>query len=123
MSEKMPALMPMIAVRDPKATIAWFEKLGFKQEGTMEAPDGGIVHAHLTRGPELRFMLGPARGETGSAGLELYVTLDESVDALYQRAAAAGIAADGAPQDQFWGDRTFTAVHPDGYRIMFAQHV
>ena len=123
MSEKMPALMPMIAVRDPQATIAWLEKLGFRQEMTMPAPDGSIAHAEVTRSPELRFMLGPARGEVGSAGLELYVTLEEDIDALYRSATAAGVTADSAPQDQFWGDRTFTAIHPDGYRIMFARHV
>ena len=121
--QKMPTLMPMLAVRDPQATIAWFEKLGFRLGGTAMMPDGSIGHAEVTRGPDLRIMFGPGRGEVGSPGMDLYVALDESVDAYYRSVTGAGIAADGEPQDQFWGDRTFTVTHPDGYRITFYQHV
>jgi PhnB protein len=122
MAEKMPPLMPYFQVRDPRATLAWFQKLGFTSAGELTGPDGAIQHAEVVRGP-LRFMFGPAMGDVGSVGLSLYVTLDESVDAYHDAVTAAGIAVAEPLTDQFWGDRTFTVDHPDGYRIQFAQHV
>lgn len=115
-------LIPMFSVRDPKATIEWFRQLGFEAQEVMELPDGSIGHAAVERGP-VQFMLGPAMGEVGSAGLSLYVNLDESVDAYHDSVVRNGVQPNEALQDQFWGDRTFTVMHPDGYKIMFAQHV
>lgn len=123
MAEKMPALMPMFAVRDPQATLEWFEKLGFAVVGVAKMPDGSIGHAGVQRGPGLHFMIGPAMGAVGSEGLSLYVNLEESVDAYHRSVTAAGIAITEELTDQFWGDRTFAVTHPDGYQIMFAQHV
>ncbi|MFN8559874.1 MAG: VOC family protein [Dehalococcoidia bacterium] len=119
---QIPALMPMFSVSDVAATIAWFERLGFTSEGEMRMPDGSIMHAEVTRGP-LRFMFGPAQGEVGAPGLGLYVTLNESVDEYHTQAVRAGVPIAEPLQDQFWGDRTFTVKHPDGYQITFCQHV
>ena len=115
-------LCPMLGVRDPRATIAWFEKLEFTNLGAMELPDGTVGHAMVARGP-VQFMLGPAMGEVGAPGASFYITLKESVDGFYARVTAAGVATAGAPADQFWGDRTFAIVHPDGYRLEFCEHV
>ncbi len=123
MAEQMTApLIPMFSVRDPKATIEWFRQLGFEPAGVMQMPDGSIGHAEVRRDP-LVFMFGPAMGEVGSAGLELYVNLNESVDAYHDTVVRNGAHVSEALQDQFWGDRTFKVEHPDGYKIMFAQHV
>lgn len=120
----VPTLLPMFSVRDPNATLDWFAKLGFEAAGVMMMPDGSIGHAEVQRGPNLRFMVGPGQdGCYGSAGLSLYVNIDEPIDAYHARVTAAGIEAGSPPQDQFWGDRTFTVTHPDGYEIWFFEHV
>ncbi len=116
------ALTPMFAVRDPKASIAWFEKLGFTSLGAATTPDGTIMHAELVRGPS-RIMIGPAQGEVGAPGLELYMRLDDGIGGFYSSVRAAGVTIVEHLRDQFWGDRTFTVMHPDGYRIMFAQTI
>ena len=121
---QMPELVPCLNVRDPRASIAWFEKLGFRTVYAMPLPDGSIGHAHLARkGAEL--MLGSCpTTEPGASGMQLYITLgDESVDELCAHARRAGIEIGQDLQDQFWGDRTFEVVHPDGYHFIFAQHV
>jgi uncharacterized glyoxalase superfamily protein PhnB len=121
----MPPLTPSIIVSDVKATLNWFSKLGFTNEGQMDMPDGSIVHAEVAYGPGVRLMMGPAGewGQPGGGGMSLYITLNESVDAFHDKAKAAGIQIADGLADQFWGDRTFTAQHPDGYKLMFAQHV
>ena len=117
-----PPITPMFAVRDPQASIAWFEKLGFESLGAATTPDGSVMHAELARGPA-RVMLGPAQGEVGAPGLELYIKLEDGIDDYYRSVTAAGVAIAEELRDQFWGDRSFTVRHPDGYRIMFAQTV
>lgn len=118
-----PPIVPEFAVSDPRASIAWFEKLGFGVKGMATMPDGTIMYAELTRGDAL-VMLGPAMGRpVGAPGLQLYMKLGDGIDACYQAAKAAGIEIAEEITDQFWGDRTFTVRHPDGYRIMFAQTV
>ena len=123
---QMPALIPAMSVSDPRATLDWFQKLGFQTVMTMPMPDGTIAHAHVARGAA-HLMLGPACEQSGmgigSAGMGLYISVPESVDELCDRARHSGIAVSQDPTDQFWGDRTFEVQHPDGYRITFYNHV
>lgn len=119
----VPAVIPMISVRDVQATIDWFTSLGFELLGAARMPDGSIGHAEVSRG-ELHIMFGPSMdGMLGSQGMILYVNLAEPVDTLCDSARAAGVTIAQEPTDQFWGDRTFAVTHPDGYRIDFANHV
>lgn len=118
-----PPITPMFAVSDYKASIAWFEKLGFELIGdVMTMPDGSLMHAEMTRG-DARIMLDPPMRATGASGLELYMKLDDGIDDLYARVQASGVEIAQPIRDEFWGDRIFTVAHPDGYRIMFAQTV
>src|SRR5690349_2900916 len=116
----MPALIPALAVRDVRASLAWLEQLGFQTVMTMPAPDGSIVHAHVARGGA-QLMLGPGcmGVEYGAPGLNLYIGIEDSVDALCARARERGVMVKSEPADQFWGDRIFEVEHPDGYRLTF----
>jgi len=122
--QQMPALIPAMAVRDPRASLDWLEKLGFQTLVTMPMPDGTIGHAHAARG-SAHIMLGPAcdQHRIGAAGMGLYIHIPDSVDELCAQAQASGIAVSQEPRDQFWGDRTFEVEHPDGYRLTFFNHV
>lgn len=120
----MSQLIPSLQVTDPAATITWFEKLGFTVGDVMTMPDGSIMHADVNRGDNVRIMFGPPMmGGVGSAGMSLYLTIDGDIDGFHGQAQAAGVTIAHALEDQFWGDRTFAVTHPDGYMIMFAQHV
>jgi PhnB protein len=119
-----PAVVPSIVVSDMKATLDWFHKLGFQTQDEMAGPDGSLVHAEVRRG-DVVLMMGPSGfgGTPGSTGMSLYVVLGESVDDYHGKVSAAGVTITEPLTDQFWGDRTFQVEHPDGYRIMFSQHV
>jgi uncharacterized glyoxalase superfamily protein PhnB len=43
------------------------------------------------------------------------------VDALYDRALAAGYQPATAPQDAEWGERFFHLIDPDGHELSFAR--
>jgi uncharacterized glyoxalase superfamily protein PhnB len=128
----MPWVIPYLTVRDPAATLMFYEKaFGFCPEPCMKGPDGKIMHA------EMRFrdgviMFGPegAPGQDdrtpASTGVPSPVSLYiycEDVDAFAQRARSAGARLICEPTDMFWGDRICTIVDPDGHRWTFATNV
>ena len=123
--QQMPAVIPSLVVSDTEATLDWFAKLGFEQVDAVRGPDGAIAHAEVRRGADVWFMFGPASwgGTPGSSGMSVYVNLREDIDAYHERVRGAGVTISEPLTDQFWGDRTFGVEHPDGYRIMFSQHV
>jgi PhnB protein len=95
----------------------------------MNAPDGKIVHAEMRLG-DSTFMLSdevedwdnrsPATiGGTGSA-LMVYV---DDVDAVFNRAIAAGAREVMPVSDQFYGDRSGMVEDPYGHRWNLATHV
>ena len=43
------------------------------------------------------------------------------VDALYDRALAAGLEPSSAPRDAEWGERYFHMTDPDGHELSFAR--
>jgi catechol 2,3-dioxygenase-like lactoylglutathione lyase family enzyme len=43
------------------------------------------------------------------------------VDALYERALAAGCKPETAPRDAEWGERFFHLIDPDGHELSFAR--
>ena len=43
------------------------------------------------------------------------------VDALYERALAAGCQSTTAPRDAEWGERFFHLIDPDGHELSFAR--
>ena len=45
----------------------------------------------------------------------------DDVDAQYNRALAAGYAADTKPRDAEWGERYFHITDPDGHELSFAR--
>jgi PhnB protein len=124
-SVQLPELIPTLSVSDTRQTLEWFERLGFRALYTMPMPDGTIGHAHVTRGG-VHVMFGPSCADSrpGSTGMQLYVSLrGEHVDDLHERARQEGLTITLPPTDQFWGDRIFNVVHPDGYTFIFSEHV
>jgi catechol 2,3-dioxygenase-like lactoylglutathione lyase family enzyme len=45
----------------------------------------------------------------------------EDVDALHERALAAGLMPSTAPRDASWGERFFHITDPDGHELSFAR--
>jgi PhnB protein len=121
---------PYLTVRDPAASLAWYERaFGFKTAFAMPGPDGKIMHAEM-RYKKSVIMLGPESPDgrctppakqSGGAPVTLYTFCDD-VDAVAASAKVAGAKVLQEPQDMFYGDRTCFVVDPDGHQWMFATH-
>jgi uncharacterized glyoxalase superfamily protein PhnB len=128
--ENMPWVTPYLTVRDGATALGFYERaFGFKTRFAMPKSDGTIGHAEMSWDDGV-VMLGPegdcparAPATSGTASpVQLYVYCDD-VDALYDRAVAAGAQGDAPPTDMFWGDRMCRLTDPEGYTWCFATHV
>ena len=113
------SIYPTYHYRDARSAIDFLERaFGFERKAVHEADDGTIQHAELRFGDGL-IMLGDTR-DTEFAKLapppgsgSVYIAVDD-VDALHDRARAAGADIVYGPKDQDYGSRDFTARDPEG---------
>jgi uncharacterized glyoxalase superfamily protein PhnB len=128
-------LSPYLTVKDADAALAFYaQAFGFEKRLNLTGPDGKTRHAEMTW-HQVVIMLGAvpeakAEEHLGKppvvqgirSPISIYVYC-EDVDALYQRAIAAGAKAIKPPQDQSYGDRTCALEDPDGYWWYFATNI
>lgn len=115
-------ITPYLVVRGAAKTIE-FAKQAFGAEFAfepMKRPDGTIMHAELKIG-DSRVMISDATEQhpATQSMLHLYVP---NVDAIYQRAVAAGGTSAMEPSDQFYGDRGGSVKDPSGNHWYIATH-
>ena len=115
-------MFPMIVASDLAESSRWYQEvLGFADVFTMRGPDERPLLAHLRWSKwadvlitQARMPVEPPRGQ----GLTLnFMTLE--VDALAERARAAGARILEGPLDRPWNARDVTIADPDGYRLNF----
>jgi PhnB protein len=116
------AVIPMLVCRDGAAEIGFCKAaFGAVEVSRRAAEDGSVTHATLGIG-ELLIMV---HGETehlasrapqpdGSSPVVIYLYL-ENVDAVIERAVAAGARILTPLADQFWGDRMARIIDPAGH--------
>jgi uncharacterized glyoxalase superfamily protein PhnB len=94
----------------------------------LPGPDGKIMHAQVRIGDSAVMlvdenrscgMLGPKAVGGTPVTIHLYV---DDVDAVYERAVAAGAKAKMPPSDMFWGDRYGVLEDPFGHHWSVATH-
>jgi PhnB protein len=123
------ALTPNLTVDRGLEALDFYAK-AFGAEVVRKLVMGGkLMHAELRIGDSLfslsdpfeEFGLAaPVPGEPLSASILIYT---EDVDALYDRAIAAGATEINRPSDQFHGDRAGSLRDPFGHRWMLATHI
>lgn len=106
-------VIPMIAVSDIRAAIAFYELLGFTLVETDEFHygEGQINWAQLSNGTA-RLMLRVGGDDAPQSGLSLYLTV-EDVDVLHATIASL-VAVTEAPEDRFYGVRDMWFRDPFG---------
>ena len=137
MAESRPTVIPSVAYRDPLAALKWLEK-AFGFETTVFVTDADGKAAHLEMGFEggAVYVAGewegppfaPARLKSpasldGQVTSVLRIHMASGIDEHFARAKAAGAAIAQEPSDQFYGDRIYRAIDPEGHVWIFSQPV
>jgi uncharacterized glyoxalase superfamily protein PhnB len=127
----MPRITPHLFYNDVAAAMDWLVKaFGFAVRLRMKDKEGGVVHGELEVAESL-VMLGLASENEawespqtfdGRVSQRLYIFIDD-VDGHYARAVQAGAKIIREPKDEFWGDRVYECIDPEGHRWKFAQHL
>ncbi len=123
-------VVPALSYDDAPMMIEFLTRaFGFVQRSRLDMPDGSIGHASLLYGDsELTLASAYPEGWLGGPGelphrhASIMVYVDD-VDAHYARAVAEGAVIAQEPEDQFYGDRTYRAVDPEGGVWWFHQEL
>ena len=115
-------VIPMLVCRDVSAEID-FCKTAFAaaELSRRPGPDGAVVHALLTIGGAMVMIHGEfptlasrAPQPDGSSPVVIYLYVQD-VDAVLERAVAAGASVLLPAKNQFWGDRTARILDAAGH--------
>lgn len=125
-----PRVIPYLSVDGAAAAIDFYRKVfGATERMRMSSPDGKVGHAELEFGESL-VMLADTFPQMGGhtpkdlGGTPVTVMLYvEDVDAVFERALAAGGIAERPVENQFYGDRAGQFVDPFGHKWFVATHV
>jgi PhnB protein len=115
-------VMPMLVCREVSAEIRFCKTtFGAVELGRRAGPDGAVVHALLAISGAMIIVEGEwptlasrAPQPDGSSPVVIYVYV-EDVDAVVERAVAAGARILLPVQNQFWGDRTGRIIDLSGH--------
>ena len=118
-------LSSAVAYKDPKAAFRWLEKaFGFEPMFVILDDDGNLAHSEMSFGDSV-VMVGSEwddshrspRSVGGKNTQSVHVQLAEGddVDAHCERARKAGAKILAEPETQFYGDRTYRAMDPEGH--------
>jgi uncharacterized glyoxalase superfamily protein PhnB len=129
-----PVFTSSVHYRDPKAALDWLEQaFGFETtmaiDGPADAPE--MCHYEMSSAGGGRIMVGAewaawvrSPASVGGANTQsVHVQLPSGLDEHFERARAAGATIAAEPEDQFYGDRTYRAVDPEGHCWTFSAHV
>jgi PhnB protein len=125
-----PQLTPYVCVDGAAEAIDFYKEVfGARERMRLPSPGGKIGHAELQIGSAV-LMLSDEHPEHGAVSprtvggtpvtLSLYV---EDVDAVFEKAAAAGARTLRPVDNQFYGDRSGQFEDPWGHRWSVATHV
>jgi PhnB protein len=120
---------PYLTCKNTSQAIDYYKSVfGATEIMRMGSPDGKIGHAELKIGDSHIFLsdefpgmnVAPTPGLKNACGMFVYL---ENVDAVFNRAVAAGAKVDMPLENQFWGDRYGKITDPFGHNWGLAQHV
>jgi uncharacterized glyoxalase superfamily protein PhnB len=120
-------VMPIIAVESVDAVRDFYvDKLGFQHVMGMVGKDGQFDFVTVVLGGARvmfsRAMNGNGQSRAGKQPVEIYLQVDD-VDAYHTRVKKNGVKITDPLTLQWWGDRTFKVLDPNGYEIWFYTNV
>jgi PhnB protein len=126
--EGYPSVMPYLLYEDSDAALEFLvTAFGFTEKVRMTDDEGRVNHAEVQMSEGV-IMFGTPPGDyknpakVGNKTQSVYVYVDD-VDAHYEHAKGAGARIVSAPEDKFYGDRSYGVADPEGHEWNFATHV
>jgi uncharacterized glyoxalase superfamily protein PhnB len=137
MEARMAAFVPAVFYKDPLAALKWLEAaFGFEISSLITDADGRLAHSEMSFGGATLHVggewegaiVGPARmrSPVSVEGINtqfLRIELASGIDEHCERARAAGARIVAEPENQFYGDRVYRALDPEGHVWNFNQPV
>lgn len=124
----MQTITPYLLYEDGAAALDFLRRaFGFEETLRYSGDEGYVNHAEMKLGDGQIYLGSPGESfqsprELGQATVHLYVEVDD-VDALFERATAAGAEVVEEPADQEYGQRRCGLADPEGHKWWFAQTV
>jgi len=137
-----PRLSSALYCENAREAIAWYQRaFGFTVEIIVDAPDGSVMHSELRYGESIvmvaegsaeravRFgVMGRSPKAIGGANTQNLMLYVDDVDAHCAQARAAGALVTAEPEDHdygpdYWCDRSYGCVDPDGHLWWFSQRM
>ena len=118
-----------VIYQDDRAALEWLQKaFGFETALVITDDSDEIVHAEMKyRGAlvmiarEFTADVKSPKSMGGKNTQMLHIQVDTDIDAHYARARAAGATVIAEPSDQFYGDRSYRVMDPEGHIWVFSQ--
>jgi uncharacterized glyoxalase superfamily protein PhnB len=137
LGESLTKLTPMLAVQDMRATIDWYQSIGFELAGSYGEADALNWACVRLGGVDLMFVPSTQPWRQQASGVSVWIRTDR-IDDIYaylkrrQLGRATAMLAGEAPtapdvrftldlHTAFYGQREFGIVDPNGVHVMFAQ--
>jgi catechol 2,3-dioxygenase-like lactoylglutathione lyase family enzyme len=105
-----------LAVHDMARAVAFYRALGFD----LHAGDENAAFTSLRAGRCFLNLIAQPPGRRWSWWGRVIVQVAD-VDAVHQRALAAGLRPEDEPRDAAWGERYFHVTDLDGHELSFAR--
>ena len=126
-----PSVSAAVCYKDPKKALRWLEDtFGFEPSMVIVGPNAELMHSEMRLGDGLVMVSSEwSPMHKSPASLDgfntqtVHVQLTTDVDAHCERARKAGAKIAMEPTTQFYGDRTYRAVDPEGHIWSFGQTV
>jgi uncharacterized glyoxalase superfamily protein PhnB len=137
MAERNPrsALTSAVCYQDPKAAIRWLEAaFGFEPLMVILDAQENLTHSELRFGDSTLMVApewtpaptSPQKSPMTIGGVNtqaIHVQVEDGLDAHCERARRAGARILQEPETQFYGDRTYRAMDPEGHLWSFGMTV
>lgn len=128
---KRHAFTPSVIYQEPAAMLDWLEQaFGFRRAMVITDEAGAVAHAELSFGDGIVMVGGEwsasarsPRSVGGANTQTIHVHLKDDLEAHCARARAAGARIIMEPEEQFYSDRVYRALDPEGHAWVFAQTV
>jgi uncharacterized glyoxalase superfamily protein PhnB len=119
-------ISPLLAARDMKRTIEFYQKtLGFQVGVVFPTVDNPEYVDLIKDGMVLMFIpaknIGVSSEEKFGIGVSLYMQIDGDIDKYYEELKQKGVKLVEDIKDEPFGIRDFTIEDVDGYRLTFNQ--